>query len=229
MKRFWEQAALDPRPEGYAIRLDRTQLRLPGGAVLLVGPAPLAAAIAAEWQAAGGGKGGTMSFADTPLTRLAGTAQERIAPDPAPTIDGLARYAESDLLCYRSEAPEPLVRRQHAAWQPWLDWAAQSLDAPLLVGHGIAPLRQPREREGDVRCGDRMLHRPGPAGPRPGAPVAAQCRGGGLTGCRQQVCEGHGSAAWTTDDPWRRRDQPPPPKARQHALGDHLSGLRPER
>ena len=64
---------------------------------------------------AGGGKGGDMSFADTPLTRLAGTAQQRIAPDPAPTIDAIARYAESDMLCYRAETPEELVRPSDAS------------------------------------------------------------------------------------------------------------------
>jgi len=142
MKRFWSQARLDPRPEGHAVLLDDRPLRLPGGTVLLVGPAPLAGAIATEWQAAGGAPGGEMSFADTPLTRLAGTAQERIAPDPWPTIDAIARYGETDLLCYRAEAPEPLVRRQHGAWQPWLDWAARALDAPLRVGSGITALRQ---------------------------------------------------------------------------------------
>lgn len=142
MKRFWDQARPDPRPEGHAILLDGKPMRLPGGSVLLVGPGALAGAIAAEWQAAGGGKGGEMSFADTPLTRLAGTAQERIAPDPWPTIDVIARYGESDLLCYRAETPEALVRRQHEAWQPWLDWAARALDAPLRVGSGITPLRQ---------------------------------------------------------------------------------------
>ena len=84
-------------------------MHLPGGAVLRVDAEPLARAIAEEWQAAGGGKGGEMSFADTPLTRLAGTAQQRIAPDPAPTVDAIARYAESDLLCYRAETPEELV------------------------------------------------------------------------------------------------------------------------
>ena len=46
-----------------------------------------------------------MSFKDTPLTRLAGTALERIAPDPAPTVDAIARYGETDLLCYRAETP----------------------------------------------------------------------------------------------------------------------------
>ena len=142
MKRFWDRAEVALRPEGHAILLDGTPMRLPGGPVLLVGPAPLAAAIATEWQDAGGARGGTMSFADTPLTRLAGAAQERIAPDPWPTIDAIARYGETDLLCYRAEAPEALVQRQHAAWQPWLDWAAETLAAPLRVGAGVAPLRQ---------------------------------------------------------------------------------------
>ena len=65
------------------ILLDGKPMHLPGGGVLRVAGEPLALAIAEEWQAAGGGKGGEMSFADTPLTRLAGTAQQRIAPDPA--------------------------------------------------------------------------------------------------------------------------------------------------
>ena len=143
MKRFWDTATIAPDPAGHAILLDGRPMRLPGGAVLRVGPARLAAAIAAEWQQAGGAKGGEMSFADTPLTRIAGTAQERIAPDPTPTILALARYGETDLLCHRAEAPETLVRRQHEGWQPWLDWAARQLDAPLRVGVGIVALDQP--------------------------------------------------------------------------------------
>jgi chaperone required for assembly of F1-ATPase len=129
---------------GYAILLDGKAMHLPGGAALRVEGEPLARAIAEEWQLAGGGKGSDMSFADTPLTRLAGTAQRQIAPDPAPTIDAIAGYAESDLLCYRAETPEKLVARQMRAWQPWLDWAALTYDAPLRVGSGIAHVKQPR-------------------------------------------------------------------------------------
>ena len=77
--------------------------------------------------------------------RRAGTARERIAPDPSPTIDAIARYAESDLLCYRAETPPKLVERQARAWQPWLDWAAHAHDAPLRVAIGIAPIRQHRD------------------------------------------------------------------------------------
>src|SRR6185436_2674186 len=106
-------------------------MHLPGGAVLRVDAEPLARAIAEEWQVAGTAAGGEMSFEDTPLTRLAGTAQQRIAPDTAPTVDAIARYAESDLLCYRAEGPEKLVERQAREWQPWLDWVAAKYDAPL--------------------------------------------------------------------------------------------------
>ncbi len=105
MKRFWDHASIAPAGPGFAILLDGKPMHLPGGATLRVGAERLALAIAAEWQAAGGAKGREMSFADTPLTRLAGTAQERVAPDPAPIVDALARYAESDLLCYRANSP----------------------------------------------------------------------------------------------------------------------------
>jgi len=145
VRRFWETATVGAFDSGYAILLDGKPMRLPGGDVLRVAAEPLARAIADEWQAAGGAKGGEMSFADTPLTRLAGTAQQRVASDQAATIDALARYAESDLLCYRAEAPEALARRQARAWQPWLDWAALTYDAPLRVGTGVAYVKQQRD------------------------------------------------------------------------------------
>lgn len=145
MKRFWDSTAVTDVDHGFAILLDGRPMRLPGGAPLRICAAPLARAIAEEWQAAGGGKGGEMSFADTPLTRLAGTAQHRIAGDPAPTVDVIARYGETDLLCYRASGPDSLVRRQARAWQPWLDWAALTYDAPLRVGTGISHLRQHRD------------------------------------------------------------------------------------
>jgi chaperone required for assembly of F1-ATPase len=144
VKRFWETAAIGAADDGFAILLDSKPMHLPGGGVLRVRSEPLAQAIAGEWQAAGGEKGGEMSFADTPLTRLAGTAQQRVAPDPAPTVDAIARYAESDLLCYRADKPPELVERQQREWQPWLDWVALAYDAPLRVSSGVSYVKQHR-------------------------------------------------------------------------------------
>ncbi|SDC80699.1 ATP12 family chaperone protein [Belnapia rosea] len=142
MKRFWNSAATSEQPGGFGVVLDGRPVRLPGGAPLVVDRAPLAEAIAGEWSAAGGGaKGGEMSMNDMPLTRLVGTAQERIAPDPSAMVEGLARYAESDLLCYRAEDPQ-LAARQALEWQPLLDWAALQHDAPLRVTEGIMPIPQ---------------------------------------------------------------------------------------
>lgn len=142
MKRFWERAEASPEAGGFTIRLDGKPMRLPGGAALRIGPGPLAYAIAAEWQAAGGGKGGDMTFSDTPLTRLAGTAQERVAAETAATAAAIAAYAETDLLCYRAEHPPELVERQSAAWQPWLDWAERLHCARLRATCGIVHVRQ---------------------------------------------------------------------------------------
>ena len=151
MKRFWDNVAVAPDGEEFRVLLDGKPMHLPNGGVLRIGPPALAEGVAEEWRRAGGGKGGEMSFADTPLTRLAGTARERIAPDPAPTADAIARYGESDLLCYRADSPDTLVALQARAWQPWLDWAAQTLDAPLRVTTGINAIRQHRDSIATLR------------------------------------------------------------------------------
>jgi chaperone required for assembly of F1-ATPase len=145
LKRFWDNAVAVPRPEGgHAVLLDGRPLRLPGGAALATRSAALAEAIAAEWQAAGGAKDGEMSMEEVPLTRLLGTAQDRVAPNPAAMVEGLARYGETDLLCYRAEDPT-LAVMQAREWQAWLDWAAEAHGARLVVTEGLMPVPQPAE------------------------------------------------------------------------------------
>jgi chaperone required for assembly of F1-ATPase len=151
MKRFWDFVTIADDSDGFTVLLDGRPMHLPDGTKLRVRPRLLAEAIAAEWQSAGGAKDGEMSFADTPLTRLAGTAQQRVAPDPAITVDAIARYAENDLLCYRAATPEALVQRQAQAWQPWLDWVALAHDAPLRVTTGVTHIRQHRDSVAALR------------------------------------------------------------------------------
>jgi chaperone required for assembly of F1-ATPase len=137
MKRFWESARIAESEGRFAVSLDGRPVRLPGGAPVSVATRALAEALAAEWNAAGA----EFSPEDVPLTRLVGTAAERIAPDPAATIAALAGYAATDLLCYRAE-DRRLAERQAAAWDPLLAWAAQALDAPLRVTTGVMPVAQ---------------------------------------------------------------------------------------
>jgi chaperone required for assembly of F1-ATPase len=151
VKRFWNEVGVAQGDAGHTILLDGKPMHLPGGALLRIGPAPLAEAVAEEWREAGRGESGEVSFNDTPLTRLAGTAQIRVAPDPATTADAVARYGETDLLCYRAEIPVALAQRQAREWQPWLDWAALNYDAPLRVTVGVSPIRQHRDSVAALR------------------------------------------------------------------------------
>ena len=144
MKRFWDIVEAVAQRNGWTVELDGKPVRLPGGGALAVPSAHLARALASEWQAAGGKKGGEFSYEDLPFTRLAGTAQERVTEARAAVIDELARYGESDLLCYRAEHPSSLIDAQAQLWQPWLDWAARELGAELVVTSGIIHIDQPQ-------------------------------------------------------------------------------------
>jgi len=138
MKRFWSSASVVSDGGLLAVELDGKPMRLPGGPLLRLRQPALAEAIAEEWRQAPA----TMTPEHVPLTRLAGTAQERIVPNPAATAAAIAAYGETDLLCYRADQPEALVVREHHAWHPWLDWAEAKYGARLIWTTGIMPVTQ---------------------------------------------------------------------------------------
>ncbi len=143
MKRFWDQACVAEIDGGYCVQLDGRAVKLPGGAPLQVPTRALAKAIADEWRdVAGGVRNAEFRMEDLPLTRIASTGQERVAPNPEATVRAMVKYGETDLLCYRATDPESLAAAQAAHWQPWIDWAARALDAPLRVTGGIVPVQQ---------------------------------------------------------------------------------------
>jgi chaperone required for assembly of F1-ATPase len=79
------------------------------------------------------------------LTKLANTAIDRVRPNRRPAIEQVLGFGRSDLLCYRAEAPEALVHRQAAAWDPLLEWARERHGVGLVCGAGIAFIEQPPE------------------------------------------------------------------------------------
>lgn len=136
MKRFWKEVAVTPER---GLALDGRPVRTPGRALLILPTDALAQAVAAEWRAVGE----RLDPRAMPLTGLANAAIDRVAPDRQAFAAGLARYAESDLLCYRAEGPEPLVERQAAAWDPVIAWAQRRYDVGIEVTAGIVHRAQP--------------------------------------------------------------------------------------
>jgi chaperone required for assembly of F1-ATPase len=147
-KRFWREAVVRPAASGWEIALDGRPVKTPAKAALILPARALAEAIAAEGQA----QEGEIRPASMPLTRAANSAIDKVAPDPSTIVAELARYGESDLLCYRAEGPEALVLRQAQAWDAPLAWAAETMGAPLGVTHGIVHLAQPPESLARLRA-----------------------------------------------------------------------------
>ncbi len=136
MKRFWTEVAVDA---DRVVALDGRPVRTPGRVPLALPTDALAALVAAEWRAVPE----TVDPRAMPLTGLANAAIDRIAPAPAPFAAGLAAYGDSDLLYYRAETPGPLIDRQKAAWDPWLDWARARYDVHFETTAGIVHRAQP--------------------------------------------------------------------------------------
>lgn len=138
MRRVYKSVATRPAEGGWGVALDGRPLRTPAKRELSVPNEPLAAAIAAEWEAQQ-----TDVHPETmPLTRLAATAIDRTADLRDKIAAEVANYAGTDLVCYRAEHPPALAARQEAVWQPLLDWAAGRYDAGLAVTAGIVPTAQ---------------------------------------------------------------------------------------
>jgi chaperone required for assembly of F1-ATPase len=140
-RRFWQAAAVRDAGTGFGVDLDARALTTPGLAPLVVPSRALAAGIAAEWNAVEA----EIRPETMPLTRAVNTAIDGVAADPRPVADGLAAYGETDLLCYRAEAPAGLRDRQFQAWDPLLAWAAEALGARLVAVMGVMHVRQPEE------------------------------------------------------------------------------------
>jgi len=140
VRRFYKEAQVAPRGAGgFALLLDGRPVKTPAKAALDVPRPALAEAIAEEWAA----QGDQVDPRSMPLTGLANAAIDRVSPDPAAFAAGLARYGESDLICYRADGPERLVARQAERWDPFLAWARGRYDVELKVVHGVMHRPQP--------------------------------------------------------------------------------------
>ena len=138
MKRVYREVMTTPLEAGWGIALDGRPMRTPAKNRLIVPTEPLAAAIAAEWQA----QKEEVLPRTMPLTRLAATAIDRTVIQREQIVVETANYAGTDLVCYRAEHPPELIARQQAVWGPLVAWAMQRYDAALAVTSGIVPQRQ---------------------------------------------------------------------------------------
>jgi chaperone required for assembly of F1-ATPase len=141
VKRFWKSAAAVETDGVFRVELDGRPIKSPARTDLVVPTQALAEAIAAEWDDCGE----EVDPRAMPLTGLANAAIDRVAPDKDAFAAGLARYAETDLTCYRAEGPETLVKRQAESWDALLGWARRRYDVDFACQRGVMHVAQPEE------------------------------------------------------------------------------------
>lgn len=139
MKRFYKTTGIDPADGGFRVLLDGRPLKTPAKRALVLPVEGLAEAVAEEWDA----QIEKIQPDAMPITRLATTANDRMPKLRQAAIDEIAGYAETDLVCYRAADPDELVKRQHEAWQPALDWVTRCYGLDFEMTVSLLPAPQP--------------------------------------------------------------------------------------
>ncbi|MFM1815841.1 MAG: hypothetical protein RLZ98_2536 [Pseudomonadota bacterium] len=140
-KRFYSDVGVEQTAEGFALKLDGRAVRTPAKAALVLPTKPLAEAVADEWRA----QSEFVNPATMPLTRLANSTIDGVVARLDEVRSDAARYAGSDLLCYRAEGPAALVELQAEAWDPVIASVEARIGARFIVTSGIMPATQPAE------------------------------------------------------------------------------------
>jgi chaperone required for assembly of F1-ATPase len=138
-RRFYKHAAAAPHESGLALFLDGKVVKTPGRRALVVTSATVAEALADEWER----QGDRIDPSTMPLTRIVNAAIDHVAEATQAVRAEIVKYAGSDLICYRAEAPPRLVAAQNAAWDPLVVWAREALGAPLMLAAGVMHVPQP--------------------------------------------------------------------------------------
>jgi chaperone required for assembly of F1-ATPase len=148
-KRFYKDVTVGEAENGFSILLDGRSVRTPKKLPLIVPTRALADAIAEEWAA----QTERIDPAAMPLSKLAITAIDGVTGSMDEVAADIVRFASSDLLCYRAEAPAALAEMQALAWDPILRWVEAETGARFLLAEGVMPVTQNREalsRFGDL-------------------------------------------------------------------------------
>ena len=139
MKRFYKEVSCDACKDGFAVLLDKKQIRTPAGRELLLPVRDLAETIANEWQV----QNKDIIPSTMPMMQMAATAIDRVGQNREEMTARLLSYADHDLLCHRAAYPQKLRQWQDSLWQPTLDWLRKRYDIHLNVTDTLVSVEQP--------------------------------------------------------------------------------------
>jgi chaperone required for assembly of F1-ATPase len=147
-KRFYKTVGVLQQDGAFAVVFDGRPAKTPARAALALPTAAFAEAVAEEWRA----QQDVIDPRTMPLTRLANVAIDGVSREMDAVAAEIVKYAGSDLVCYRADAPERLVARQNVAWDPVLAFARDDLGARFMLVEGVTFVEQTAEALEAVRA-----------------------------------------------------------------------------
>jgi chaperone required for assembly of F1-ATPase len=138
-KRFYKGATVVKIGDGFAVGLDGRVPKTPGMKPVVVPVEAVAEVMATEWSAQG-------EFIDPetmPMVRLVNSAVEAGEESKPALRAEIVKYAGNDLLLYRADTPEGLVRRQEDLWDGALVKLARHFSVSFQPTMGIVHQPQP--------------------------------------------------------------------------------------
>lgn len=138
LKRFYVEANVLEREGGFGVLLDGRPAKTPGRRDVVLPTAAAAAMLKREWD----GQGDIVRPGTMPAVRLVNTVIDGVSATMPEVRAEVVRFAGSDLLCYRADAPRELVDLQKAAWDPVLAWYRDKHHARFVLADGIVHVTQ---------------------------------------------------------------------------------------
>ena len=184
-KRFYTTVTVEPAGEGgFEIHLDGKPVRTPAQGADHALPTRSRSADSSPTEFAA--QADVINPVTMPAMRLVNTAIDGVAKETDAVAEDILRFASSDLLCYRADAPEGLVARQNEAWDPLSIGRASALGARFVLAEGIVHVAA-------APCGDHCATDPSrpaagavAAGRSASDDVADRLRAAGA-GCRRRI------------------------------------------
>jgi chaperone required for assembly of F1-ATPase len=139
-KRFYMEVSVGESAGEHAILLDGRPVKTPAKRALTLPTRAAAELVAQEWDA----QKEVIDPVRMPRTRLVNSALDGVAAEIDAVFEDIVKYAGTDLVCYRADAPQSLVDAQAEKWDPVLYWAAEELGARFILAQGIIHQSQPQ-------------------------------------------------------------------------------------
>ncbi len=140
-KKFYKTVSLDEENGIFHLTLDGKRTKTPAKNSLGLPNLEAALLLQEEWHR----QENIIDPSDMHITRMVNAAIDHVSKVVPDVQCEIAKYATTELLCYRAAQPEKLVLRQNEQWNPVLDWINQKLGAKFYLSEGVMFVAQPSE------------------------------------------------------------------------------------